>query len=207
MIRVALGIVAAVLLLGAAAVPASAAESTEVYQGSVIRVVSVADWERAGRLAPGEAVDWTLDISASPPDPGTLEVGVRGGGELPVSLDAETCSRPWQGASCTGERTTLLEGWRPAGDGTTWIEEVDADRSVHLRLVVSRDDDAVEGQEAEVAVHVRGASEEIIVGEQPPPLAPTGGGPHPLLPAIVAGVLGAAIAATGWLRRGRERSG
>ena len=52
-------IVAGVLVVAG---PASAAPSTQVVQGEVLRLVSIADWDAASSLLPGQPVQWDVTV-------------------------------------------------------------------------------------------------------------------------------------------------
>jgi hypothetical protein len=172
------GICAAVAIVLVTAGPAHAQETTRVIEGEHLRIVSTADWDRAARLAAGERLLWTLEISASAPDPGRIDIGVRADGALPLLLDAALCSVGWEGDECPGERTLLREGWAVPRDGATeWLGELGSDDVGHLQLAVSRRDEAPSEATTDVAVHVRGAADDVIVEDGPeeePPLTPTG---------------------------------
>lgn len=157
------GASAVVLGVLLAAGPAWAAPSTQVVQGEVLRLVSVADWDAASSLLPGQPVQWDVTVSAEAPDPGVVAVGVSAIGDASLMIDVLRCTREWDESRCPGGPTTLESGWRIPRDGA----EVDlfemADTEVaHLRLVVSLAGD--DAGSTHVRVHARGAGESAVVG-------------------------------------------
>ena len=84
--RLSVGVVVLFMLLGSAA-PAWASPTTEIIQGRILRLVSVADWEAAGSLLPGQQVRWDVAVSAVAPDPGIVTIALSATGEAPLLLD------------------------------------------------------------------------------------------------------------------------
>src|SRR5690349_25128393 len=82
--------------------PAVAAPTTAVVQGQVLRLVSVADWDAAASLRPGEPVQWDVTVSADAPDPGTVSIGISARGDADLLVDAHVCMRAWEGSECPG---------------------------------------------------------------------------------------------------------
>ncbi len=70
--RRAVAVVLLAVLALAMPTAAWAAPTTQVIQGSILRLVSVADWAAAGRLLPGQPVEWDIAVSADAPDPGVV---------------------------------------------------------------------------------------------------------------------------------------
>lgn len=155
---------ASVVVVGAvlAAGPAWAAPSTEVVQGEVLRVVSVADWSAASSLLPGQPVQWDVTISAEAADPGMVAVGVSADGDAELMIDVLRCAREWGESGCPGGPTTLETGWPIPRDGTeVGLLEMADTEIAHLRLIVSLAGDAGSTQ---VWVHARGAGESAVIG-------------------------------------------
>jgi hypothetical protein len=199
------GVSAIVAGLLMAAGPASAATSTQVVQGEVLRVVSVADWDAASSLVPGKPVQWDVTVSAEAPDPGTVAVGISASGGAALVIDVLRCAQEWEESGCSGGPVELETGWSIPRDGVEvpLIEMADT-QVAHLRLVIALNGD--DGGSTQVRVHARGAGESATIG-------PDGGlattGPAPLAPwaiggatALVAG--GAALSAV--RRRGATHS-
>lgn len=161
-------------VLGALALsaPAYAAPDTEVIQGEYVRLVSVADWDRAAEMLPGETMRWDLEISADAPEPGTLTIGVSAAGETPLVVDAALCLDAWQGDTCPTGAEDLRTAWEVPRDGAlVTLDEVDAAEIAYLRLQVGVAGDS-SGDATEMRVHAIGAGEEVGTG---PGLSPTGG--------------------------------
>ncbi|MCK2037655.1 hypothetical protein KZC51_16120 [Microbacterium sp. SSW1-49] len=186
------------LTVGAAgsalAVPTAAwaSPTTQVIQGDVLRLVSVADWDAASRLRPGEPVQWDVTISADAPDPGTVRIAVSARGDAPLTLDASLCLREWEADVCPGGATELRTAWSIPRDGAEFALAEMADTEVaHLRLAITLDADD-EGGATDVRVHAQGAGESAVVG-------PGGGLATTGLPPIVSVAFGggALLVATG----------
>ncbi len=191
--------VAVALALGGAG-PAAAAPTTEVVQGEVLRLVSVADWDAASSLLPGQPVRWDIAVSADAPDPGVIRIGISASGEAPLVLDASLCMQAWEGDDCPGGATVLRSGWEVPRDGAEVALTQIADTEVaHLRLSVTLA--AEEGGRTEVRVHASGAGESAVVGPGGG-LAATGM-PSPALPWVLGG--GALLAGILLLLRRRRR--
>ncbi|MGX9347316.1 hypothetical protein [Microbacterium sp. KNMS] len=197
---------AAVVAAVALPTAAVAAPTTRVIEGEHIRIESTADWERMARLAPGESVAWTLAISVDAPDPGTLDIGVRGTGGLDLVADIATCGVAWQGAECPEGAEVLRADWALPLDGATdWLRSSGTEDPVFVRLDVSLAPSAVESAEAEVSVHVRAAGDEVFVDQDDErDLSPTGGSAAPLLLAAGAVLVGGGVAALARGRRARR---
>ncbi|MDF2508975.1 MAG: hypothetical protein K0Q52_2834 [Microbacterium sp.] len=188
------------VLLGSAA-PAWAAPTTEVIQGRILRLVSVADWEAAGALLPGQQVRWDVEVSAKAPDPGIVTIALSASGEAPLVLDVSMCLRPWQGSGCPGGAVSLRSAWEiPRDGGEVTLDEVADTDVAHVRLSIGLAEGAETGSTS-VRVHASGVGDAVAVG-------PGGGlaatGPSSLAPWVLAG--GAVSAVVGLLlsaRRGR----
>lgn len=200
------GITAIVAGVLVAAGPASAAPSTQVVQGEVLQLVSVADWDAASSLLPGQAVQWDVTVSAEAPDPGTVAVGISASGGAALRVDVLRCAQEWREGGCSGGADTLESGWSIALDGVEvpLVEMADTEVA-HLRLVIALDGE--DGGSTQVRVHARGAGESATIG-------PDGGlattGAAPFAPWVVGG--GLALVATGAAlsavrRRGATRPG
>jgi len=228
-------VLAAVLVLGlgstagATAPPAAAAVRTDVVQGRHLRLESVADWEAAGRMRPGEAVRWDVEVSANAPEPGQVSIGVSATGDAVLRIDVRLCALPWRGEECPGGAVTLRDGWEvPRDGGTVVLARTDATAVSRLRLDVALDprapedrtlgqgsrapgqDERAPGQGAgprstEVRVHADGIGDSVQVG----PGLPQTGATVPVF-GIVGGavllVLGVgALLVTGARRRRRDK--
>ncbi|WP_119696809.1 hypothetical protein [Microbacterium halotolerans] len=175
------GGILSVLAFGA---PAAAEPTVEVLQGKYVRLVSVADWDQAIGMVPGEPVRWDIEISADAPEPGTLTIAMSATGETPLVVDAASCGVPWQGGDCPSGAVHLRTGWElPREDESAVLDEVDSAEVTHLRLLVA----VASGADADATrlrVQVVGAGEEIDAWSGDP-LPPTG--PPAVVPWILAG--------------------
>ncbi len=205
--RVIACIVVALVSAGVAS-PAWAAPTTEVIQGQVLRLVSVADWDAASALSTGVPVRWDVTVSADAPDPGQVTLGVSATGDAPLRVDVALCLREWTPDGCPGGAQTLRTAWAVPRDGV----EVDltriADTDVaHVRLSVVLEPGAHEGSTS-IRFHARGESESVVVGAGGG-LATTG--MSPVVPWILGG--GAVLVLLGLVmtlvrrRRGRDDEG
>lgn len=164
-----LAAVAGGILCALAAAPAWAAETTEVIEGEYVRLVSVTDWEQATEMAPGETMQWDIEVSADAPAPGTLTIAVSATGETPLVVDATLCLDAWRGDECPDGLETLRTGWDvPRDGGQVTLREVDATDVAHLRLDVALGS-ADAGNATEMRVHVIGAGEQVDAGPELPP--------------------------------------
>ena len=185
--RLCAGIAVLLLLLGSAA-PAWASPTTEVIQGRILRLVSVADWEAAGSLLPGQQVRWDVAVSAQAPDPGIVTIALSATGEAPLVLDVSMCLRAWEGSGCPGGAVIVRSSWQvPRDGGEVWLGAVADTDVAHVRLSIGLGEEAAAGSTT-LRLHARGIGEDVIVG-------PGGGlaatGPTPLPPWVLAG--GAAL--------------
>lgn len=191
---------AVVVGLTAAASPAWAAPSTQVVQGEVLRLVSVADWDAASSLLRGQPVQWDVTVSAEAPDPGTVTVGMSASGDAALVVDALACAQPWEGSGCASGVVMVKTDWAIPRDGieVELLQATDTD-TTYLRFVVALAGDGLGS--TEVRVHARGAGETAVVGSDGGGLAMTG--MPPLAPWLAGGVvlLGAGLASMAAHRR------
>ncbi|CAH0149807.1 hypothetical protein [Microbacterium foliorum] len=178
-----------------------AVPSTQIVQGEVLTLVSVADWDAASSLRPGQPVRWDVTVSADAPEPGTVRVGVSATGDADLVVDAALCTQAWTAGGCPGGETVVRAAWSIPRDGSeVSLVEMSDDDAAHLRLSIALADaqlgstlaDAQLGS-TEVRVHAQGAGESATVG-------PGGGlattGPSPVAPWAVGGAL--LLLAAGW---------
>lgn len=157
------GLVALALL---PAQPAWAAPTTQVVQGRVLRLVSVADWDAAGSLLPGEPVQWDVAVSADAPDPGVVTIGVSATGSADLVVDARLCMQEWTASGCPGGATVLRSGWRIPRDGSEFELTRMADtETAHVRFSMALAAGGGDGR-TDVRVHASGAGESAVVGPE-----------------------------------------
>lgn len=192
-----------VLLVFGASAPAWASPSTEVVQGRILRLVSVADWGAAGSLLSGQQVAWDVAVSADAPDPAVVTIALTASGDAPLVADVSMCMRDWGPTGCPGGAVVLQSAWELPLDGSPVVLTEVADSDVaHVRLTIGLRD-GVEVGSTTVLLHARRAGETVAVG-------PDGGlastGLSPLAPWILAG--GSVLIAAGLTlvarRRGRQ---
>lgn len=208
--RRALGAAVLVAALACAASPAHAAPVSEVAQGDHVRIVSTIDREAIAAMRPGDVVRWDLEISADAPEPGTLEIAVRGAGALGLTVDARACASPWRGDDCRTGAEHVLADWRPlaAPGREELVQVVDAARPTFLRLGIAAQGDAAPGASTELRVVVDGFGEQVSAGagdvpRSRGPLAVTGGG----APAAALVAIGVALCLAGAAALARRRRG
>jgi hypothetical protein len=160
--------VAVLLAVLAVAMPSAAwaASTTQVIQGSVLRLVSVADWAAAGSLLPGQPVQWDIAVSAHAPDPGVVRIGVSATGEARLLLDVSMCAQAWTETECPGGATELRTGWSIPRDGVEVpLTEIADTETAYLRLAIFLDPSGGSGAgSTDVRVLARGAGETVTVG-------------------------------------------
>ncbi|AAT89877.1 conserved hypothetical protein [Leifsonia xyli subsp. xyli str. CTCB07] len=100
--------------LDAPAPGARAAEPapTTTISGRYLTLTSAADPARLAALRPGAPVRWTVGVSAHPPTPATIRLGLTATGALAPTLAVSViaCDARWTGAVCPGTSQTLLSG-------------------------------------------------------------------------------------------------
>lgn len=192
----------AVLLLAvlAIAMPAAAwaAPTTQIIQGSVIRLVSVADWAAAGSLLPGQPVEWDVAVSAQAPDPGLVQIAVSATGEARLLVDVSMCREAWTESGCPGGASVLRTDWSIPRDGVEVpLAQIADTETAHLRLAIFLDSSGGSGAgSTDVRVHAQGAGETVVVGSDGG-LATTGlppGAPWFIVAGATLAVSGAALA-------------
>lgn len=187
--------IASAVAAGMALIAPSAAwavPSTQIVQGEVLTLVSVADWDAASSLRPGQPVRWDVTVSADAPEPGTVRVGVSATGDADLVVDAALCTQAWTAGGCPGGETVVRAAWSIPRDGAeVSLVEMSDDDAAHLRLSIALADAQLGS--TEVRVHAQGAGESATVG-------PGGGlattGPSPVAPWAVGGAL--LLLAAGW---------
>lgn len=198
-------IVAGAVLGGGVPMTAAAEPTTDVVQGQVLRLVSVADWAAASSLRPGQAVQWDVTVSAEAPDPGTVTIGISARGDAPLVVDARICLQPWNGSECPGGARSLRSDWMLPRDGVEVpLIEISESDVGHLRLAIALES-AGEGS-TEVRVHAQGAGESAVVGPDGG-LAQTGLSPHTRWAFVAGGALLVIGAAFAFLRRSKDGAG
>ncbi|WP_288871256.1 hypothetical protein [uncultured Microbacterium sp.] len=190
------------LAIAAVATPSTAwgSPATQVIQGDVLRLVSVADWDAAAGMLPGQPLRWDVAVSAQAPDPGVIRIGISATGGAALVADVAMCRQAWAGTDCPGGATTLREDWRIPRDGAeTPLAEIADTETAHLRLAITLDAGDAAGS-TEVRIQARGAGETVAVGPDGG-LAVTGASPRTAWLAAAGVLLALAGAALGRGRR------
>lgn len=170
-------VLAGVFVGGIAPAGAAPAPATQVVEGSVLRLVSEADWEAASRLRPGDPVRWDVTVSAEAPDPGVVHIGISATGAAALLVAAERCSRAWSDDGCPGEASVLRGDLPVPRDGAEVpLVEMGDTEVAHLRLTVTLESGG--RGSTEVRVHATGAGETAVIGPDGG-LAATGVSPGP----------------------------
>ena len=198
----------AILVVGMPS-PAWAAPTTQIIQGSVLRLVSVADWEAAASLLPGQPVRWDVAISADAPDPGVVRIAVSATGDAHLLVDVAMCLQEWTATGCPGGETELRTGWSIPRDGVEVpLATIPDTQTAHVRLAIVLDP-ADDSGSTDVVVHARGSGETASVGPGGGGTAPTGTGGlattglPPGMPAAVAAGLALVVWGAVLVRRRR----
>lgn len=184
----------------------AAAPTTEVIDGRYLQIVSVADWQAAKSLEPGQVLRWDLVISAEAPEPGTIDVTVSALGLTPLEINARLCMSAWDGETCPRGERQLRSGWQVPRDGLDVpLANFPSAETAHLRLGVTLGPGpAPDGAATQVTVRATGVGESIEVnGEES--LAQAGAPARPAGVLATAGLtlLGAAALV---FARGRRRA-
>lgn len=152
------------VVLAALPTTAWAVPSTQVIQGSVLRLVSVADWEAAADLLPGQPVRWDVAVSANAPDPGVVRIAVSATGDARLLLDISLCSQAWTPAGCPGGANELRTAWSIPRDGVEVpLAEIADTETAHVRLDIVLDPADGSGS-TDVRVLAQGAGETVSIG-------------------------------------------
>lgn len=170
-------LILAILLAPSAA---SATAAPDVVEGERLRLVSVLDERAATDLSPGQRVDWLVEVSAAPGDPGRIDISLAASGEMDVDVTVLRCAVAWTGGSCAAGAERLRTGSAAPRDGSRErLLRIDADETARLLLSIAAPADAQEGERTELRVLAHGLGEEIEAGSAPDDgdgLATTGNG-------------------------------
>lgn len=203
--------VATLLCLAAGAAPAAAAPASEVIEGQHVRIVSTADPSTMGSMLPGDVAVWDVSISAEAPEPGQIDIGLSGDGELPLIVDVRSCVEPWSGNGCASDERSLARDLTAPLDGTLLpMLDMPADAAAHLRLDVSVPPTSSPPEQAATTlrVHADGFGDELEAtppdgAELPRTGMQLGGAALLAIGAVVIGIAGARLLTP---RRHRTRS-
>jgi signal peptidase len=203
------------IVAGATPDAAQAAEQEVVVHGTYLTLTSVSDPALTSAMVTGTPVLWQVGVEASPPDPGTVHLGIAATAPTPdpgdFSLQIDACPTRWVAGVCDAGSVT----WLPATDlvsavvsttslGANEVGSVDSASTVWLMMRVTMTT-TVLPQPAQLRLWAWGAGTLSVGGD---PLAATGpgalGGWSPML--LAAGALGTGVllATIASARRRRE---
>lgn len=195
--------VSALVVFSALGATPAWAVSAQVVQGEVLRLVSVADWEAASSLLPGQPVQWDVTVSADAPDPGVVSIGISATGDAPLVIDVSSCAEAWEVDGCPAGATALQTSWGIPRDGVEVpLTEMADSEIAHLRLSVALEASGETGS-TDIRVHAQGAGESVVVGPGGGGLATTG--MSPLVPWILGGGAGLVVIGMALLALRRRR--
>ncbi|GGO66004.1 hypothetical protein GCM10010910_24470 [Microbacterium nanhaiense] len=160
-----------------------------------IRIVSELDAAAASQLAPGETVDWFVDVTTTPGEPGTVDISIAEIGDLGLEVAAFRCESEWEGSVCAAGATRLREqSPLPAGEAS--LLAIPDTETAHLRMVVVAADDLPASAQGALRLLAQGAGDAKDVEGPRSPLQPTGSLSLSALVCAAVGALGAGAAIT-----------
>ncbi|MCI0159282.1 hypothetical protein KNO15_21490 [Leifsonia shinshuensis] len=201
--------IAVCALVAGPAPGAHAATVVTTTSSRYLTLTSVADPERFAALRPGAPVRWTVGISAHPPTPATIRLGLTATGALTPSLIVSViaCPAPWAGTTCPGAPETLLQATPAAalpGSAPRPIGSMPSTAQRWLAVDVVVAPGSTSRGSAELAVWAWGAGDSVSASTRPNELADTGAG-VPELPLLLAGGAIAAGTTAAAFARSRRR--
>jgi signal peptidase len=119
-------LIALALIAGQAPDAARAAEVETVIHGTYLTLTSVQDPVLMSAMTTGVPVTWQIGVDASPPDPGTVHLGVQALAPLPdpgdYSIGVQACPVRWVAGACAGASSA----WLPTADLATALPSTTA---------------------------------------------------------------------------------
>lgn len=171
------------------AAPGIGEADTDLIAGEHLRMQTTGDPVLMQNLAPGRPVIWEVGIWAEAPEPGEIDLGISGRGELAeipgaLMISVHSCAEEWSGSTCpTGAEELLapvsLQRIAQA-DPTRHLATMPSEEQRWLRIEVTlADSSAAAGAEGDVLLHAAGAGEELTTSPEGPPGEgePSGGPP------------------------------
>lgn len=205
------GIAVAALVAGPAP-GAHAATVVTTTSSRYLTLTSVVGPERFAALRPGDPVRWTVGVTAHPPTPATIRLGLTATGALVSSLVVSViaCPTPWAGVTCPGVPETLLRDTPAAtlpASPPLAIGSMPSTAQRWLAVDLVIPPGSTSRGSAEVAVWAWGSGDSVSASTRPSELADTGTG-APELPLVLAGgavAAGTSVAAVAAVARSRRR--
>ncbi|GGF49299.1 hypothetical protein GCM10010922_26520 [Microbacterium sorbitolivorans] len=179
-------------LLFAVAVGLAATPSDD---GDRIHISSDLDAETAAQLSPGTTVEWFVDVTTTPGEPGTVTVSLAEVGDLGLEVEAFRCATEWEGGACAAGETHLRPLGRLLEDGTELLSMPDTD-AAYLHLIVVAPTDLPESAQGSLRLTASGVGEPNDAEGPQTPLQPTGSMTLWGLACAAIGALGAGAAIT-----------
>ena len=156
--------------------------ATAEVRGQYLRMRAVGDEAEMLNLSPGASANWTVDVWADAPDPGTISLAI-GSGQLSAALAAEllvdvrTCAQIVPVKQCPGGsahpvRQVALSDLGAAPDNNRALLDMSSDEErrvqVTLTLRQSANAQAVTGQRSGVRLTAIGQGEEVSMAPGDP---------------------------------------
>ncbi|SDS00878.1 signal peptidase, endoplasmic reticulum-type [Brevibacterium sandarakinum] len=183
----ALALPVAAFLLATSNGPFAATDTTTTNtaaeaRGQYLRMRAVGDESKMLNLSPGASVNWTVDVWADAPEPGTVELEI-GSGQPTETIAEEllvnvySCAEIVPMSQCSGGATELLHhtplnelGAAPDNDRYLLDMPSDEKRRVQVTVTLARnaDAEAVAGQRSSVRLTAIGQGEEVSLGPGDP---------------------------------------
>lgn len=160
----------------------TAVNTAAEVRGQYLRMRAVGDEAQMLNLSPGTSANWTVDVWADAPNPGTVALKI-GSGRLSETLvdellvDVRTCSQIVPMQQCPGgaaeliHRTPLNElGAAPDSDRALLEMPSDEERRVQVTVTLrpGADAQAVAGQRSSLRLTALGQGEEVSLGPGDP---------------------------------------
>ncbi|WP_235934139.1 signal peptidase I [Agromyces humi] len=165
-----LALVAVAACVSQAPTPASAAVEESVVQGQVLRLTAIGDPELMQRMTPGDTVAWEVGISADAPEPGTIDVGMIGGGDAGLGLvvEASWCAVRWTGGACDDPVPLLAPEPLPVDGVAQELLTMTTAEQRWIRFLVTMPASGTDaGGLADLEVHAVGSGDEVRIGTAP----------------------------------------
>ncbi|MEO7015327.1 MAG: signal peptidase I [Leifsonia sp.] len=194
--------------------PARAATTETVVSSRYLTLTSIADADAFAALTPGSSVRWIVGVSANPPDPATIHLGLSGSGTLAgpggLRISVVACTTRWTGGSCPGKSIPLLAeqpvAYALTGAAPDGVREFGTMPSAEQRWIavdVTLPSGWRPGSSADLRIHAWGAGDQVQTAGPPASLAATGTQFPTLAVTLAAGAVIAGVTTAGVVRRRR----
>lgn len=163
-------------------VPSAGTTTPAEVHGQYLRMRAIGDESEMLNLSPGASADWTVDVWADAPDPGTVELTI-GTGRLSESFASQlfvvvkTCSEIVPMGECPGGAAKPVSGVAltdlgPSPGNDRYLLEMPSDEMRRVQVTVtlnnSADAEAVAGHRSGVRLTAIGQGEEVSIGPGDP---------------------------------------